>query len=97
MANFVLADEINRTSPRTQSALLEAMEERHVTVDGVTYELPKPFILMATQNPIEHEGTFALPEAQLDRFMMKLTSGDIRMRMRRWRCWRRRRFIPLNR
>ncbi|GFR39432.1 hypothetical protein PRECH8_27280 [Insulibacter thermoxylanivorax] len=75
MANFVLADEINRTSPRTQSALLEAMEERHVTVDGVTYELPKPFILMATQNPIEHEGTFALPEAQLDRFMMKLHLG----------------------
>jgi len=75
MANFVLADEINRTSPKTQAALLEAMEEQHVTVDGVTYELPKPFILMATQNPIEHEGTFMLPEAQLDRFMLKLTLG----------------------
>jgi len=75
MANFVLADEINRTSPKTQAALLEAMEEQHVTVDGVTYELPKPFILMATQNPIEHEGTFMLPEAQLDRFMLKLSMG----------------------
>jgi MoxR-like ATPase len=75
MANFVLADEINRTSPKTQAALLEAMEEQHVTVDGETYELPKPFILMATQNPIEHEGTFALPEAQLDRFMLKLKMG----------------------
>lgn len=75
MSNFVLADEINRTSPKTQAALLEAMEEQHVTVDGVTYELPQPFILAATQNPVEHEGTFPLPEAQLDRFMMKLTLG----------------------
>jgi len=75
MANFVLADEINRTSPKTQAALLEAMEEEHVTVDGVTYDLPKPFILMATQNPIEHEGTFMLPEAQLDRFMLRLSLG----------------------
>jgi len=75
LSNFVLADEINRTSPKTQAALLEAMEERNVTVDGVTYELPQPFILMATQNPVEHEGTFMLPEAQLDRFMMKLRLG----------------------
>lgn len=75
MANLVLADEINRTSPRTQAALLEAMGERHVTVDGTTYELPRPFMLIATQNPIEHEGTFTLPEAQLDRFMMKLSLG----------------------
>lgn len=75
MSNFVLADEINRTSPRTQAALLEAMEELNVTVDGVTYELPKPFLLVATQNPVEHEGTFMLPEAQLDRFMMRLRLG----------------------
>ena len=60
MSNFVLADEINRTSPRTQAALLEAMEELNVTVDGVTYELPKPFLLVATQNPVEHEGTLML-------------------------------------
>jgi MoxR-like ATPase len=75
MSNFVLADEINRTSPKTQAALLEAMEEGGVTVDGVTYELPKPFFLIATQNPVDHEGTFMLPEAQLDRFMMKLNMG----------------------
>ena len=75
LANLVLADEINRTSPRTQAALLEAMEERNVTVDGTTYALPQPFMLIATQNPLEHEGTFALPEAQLDRFMMKLYLG----------------------
>lgn len=80
MANFVLADEMNRTSPRTQAALLEAMEERNVTVDGETHALPTPFILLATQNPIEHEGTFALPEAQLDRFMMKLHLGYPDMR-----------------
>ncbi|KEO81528.1 AAA family ATPase [Tumebacillus flagellatus] len=75
MANVVLADEINRTSPKTQSALLEAMEESNVTVDGVTYKLPSPFLVMATQNPIEYEGTFPLPEAQLDRFLLKLNLG----------------------
>lgn len=75
MAQVVLSDEINRATPKTQSALLEAMEERQVTVDGVTYILPKPFIVLATQNPIEYEGTFPLPEAQLDRFMMRLSLG----------------------
>jgi MoxR-like ATPase len=75
MAQVVLADEINRATPKTQSALLEAMEERQTTVDGVTYPLPKPFIVLATQNPIEYEGTFPLPEAQLDRFMMRLSLG----------------------
>jgi MoxR-like ATPase len=75
MANIVLSDEINRATPKTQSALLEAMEERQVTVDGVTYPLPRPFIVMATQNPIEYEGTFPLPEAQLDRFMLRLALG----------------------
>ncbi|HAS13247.1 MAG TPA: AAA family ATPase [Acidimicrobiaceae bacterium] len=72
-ANIVLADEINRASPKTQSALLEAMAERQVTVDGSTYPLAAPFLVIATQNPIEHEGTFPLPEAQLDRFLFKLT------------------------
>lgn len=66
MANILLADEINRATTKTQSALLEAMEEGHVTVDGDTYELPRPFVLLATQNPIEFEGTYTLPEAQLD-------------------------------
>ncbi len=75
MGNVVLADEINRTSPKTQAALLEAMEEGSMTVDGVTYMLPKPFFVLATQNPIEYEGTFPLPEAQLDRFLMKLSMG----------------------
>jgi len=75
MTNILLADEINRATTKTQSALLEAMEEGHVTVDGDTYELPRPFILLATQNPIEFEGTYTLPEAQLDRFMMKLSLG----------------------
>ncbi|SFA53492.1 MoxR-like ATPase [Parageobacillus thermantarcticus] len=75
MGNIVLADEINRTSPKTQSALLEAMEEGNVTVDGVTRPLPRPFFVMATQNPIEYEGTYPLPEAQLDRFMFKLKMG----------------------
>lgn len=75
MGNIVLADEINRTSPKTQSALLEGMEEASVTVDGVTLPIPKPFFVMATQNPIEHEGTYPLPEAQLDRFIMKLKMG----------------------
>jgi MoxR-like ATPase len=74
-AQIVLADEINRATPKTQSALLEAMEERHVTVDGVTRELPQPFMVLATQNPIEYEGTFPLPEAQLDRFIMRLHLG----------------------
>ena len=71
----LLADEINRSSPRTQSALLEAMQEGQVTVEGVTYLLPDPFIVMATQNPVEHVGTYPLPEAQLDRFMMRLSIG----------------------
>ncbi|MFP3903072.1 MAG: AAA family ATPase [Armatimonadota bacterium] len=73
--NILLADEINRASPRTQSALLESMEELQVTVDGVTYPLPDPFLVIATENPIEHEGVYALPESQLDRFMMKLSIG----------------------
>lgn len=75
MAQIVLADEINRAGPRTQSALLEAMEERQVSVDGVTRSLPRPFLVIATQNPIELEGTFPLPEAQLDRFLVKLSIG----------------------
>jgi MoxR-like ATPase len=74
VANVVLADEINRTPPKTQSALLEAMEEGRVTIDGVPYPLPQPFLLAATQNPIEYEGTYPLPEAQLDRFMVKVES-----------------------
>ncbi|PWI57670.1 AAA family ATPase [Sulfoacidibacillus thermotolerans] len=74
-AQIVLADEINRTSPRTQSALLEALEEHTVSCDGTTHELPSPFFVLATQNPIEYEGTYALPEAQLDRFLMKLSLG----------------------
>jgi MoxR-like ATPase len=74
-ANIVLGDEINRASPKTQSALLESMEERQVTMDGVTYHLGIPFMVIATQNPIEHEGTYPLPEAQLDRFMMRLSLG----------------------
>jgi MoxR-like ATPase len=73
--NILLADEINRATPRTQSALLEAMQEQQVTVDGVTRELPRPFLVLATQNPIEYEGTFPLPEAQLDRFLMRLSLG----------------------
>lgn len=75
MAQIVLADEINRATPKTQAALLEAMEERQVTVDGVTRTLPKPFMVLATQNPIEYEGTFPLPEAQVDRFLMRLRLG----------------------
>src|SRR5512132_346005 len=74
-ANVVLADEINRTTPKTQSALLEAMAEGHVTVEGVTHQLPAPFIVLATQNPIEHHGTYPLPESQLDRFMLRLRIG----------------------
>jgi len=75
MGNIVLADEINRTSPKTQSSLLEAMEEASVTIDGVTQHIPKPFFVMATQNPIEYEGTYPLPEAQLDRFLLKIKIG----------------------
>jgi MoxR-like ATPase len=75
MAHVLLADEINRTIPRTQSSLLESMEERQVTVDGTTYQLPHPFFVMATQNPIELEGTFPLPEAQLDRFILRISLG----------------------
>jgi MoxR-like ATPase len=75
MGNIVLADEINRTSPKTQSALLEGMDEATVTIDGETMKIPKPFFVMATQNPIEYEGTYPLPEAQLDRFLLKLRMG----------------------
>jgi MoxR-like ATPase len=75
MAQVVLADEINRATPKTQSALLECMEEGQATVDGVTHQMPSPFLVIATQNPIEYEGTFALPEAQLDRFMLRLRLG----------------------
>ncbi|HEY1881683.1 MAG TPA: MoxR family ATPase [Candidatus Cybelea sp.] len=75
VANVVLADEVNRTPPKTQSALLEAMEEGRVTIDGVSYPLPQPFLLCATQNPIEYEGTYPLPEAQLDRFTVKVESS----------------------
>jgi MoxR-like ATPase len=75
MAQVVLADEINRATPKTQSALLECMEEHQATIDGVSYPMPSPFLVIATQNPIEYEGTFALPEAQLDRFMLRLRLG----------------------
>lgn len=74
-AQIVLTDEVNRATPKTQSALLECMEERQVTVDGITYPMPQPFMVMATQNPIEYEGTFPLPEAQLDRFMLRIQLG----------------------
>src|SRR5690349_14873890 len=74
-ANIVIADEINRASPKTQSALLEVMEERYVTVDGVRHPVPRPFLVVATQNPIEMDGTYRLPEAQLDRFLMKISMG----------------------
>jgi len=75
MAQIVLADEINRATPKTQSALLECMEERQATIDGITHRMPEPFLVIATQNPIEYEGTFALPEAQLDRFMLRIRLG----------------------
>jgi len=75
MSQVVLADEINRATPRTQSALLEAMQEQQITIDGDTYQLPRPFLVIATQNPIELEGTFPLPEAQIDRFLMRLSIG----------------------
>ena len=74
-ANIVLADEINRTTPRTQSALLEAMNEAQITVDGKTHPLPQPFLVIATQNPVEHHGTYPLPESQLDRFLMRIKMG----------------------
>src|SRR6185312_9023572 len=73
--NVLLADEVNRATPKTQSALLEAMAERQVSADGVTHALPRPFLVLATQNPVETAGTFPLPEAQLDRFLFKLTMG----------------------
>ena len=73
--NFLLADEINRTTPKTQSALLEAMNENHVTIDGRSYALPRPFMVIATQNPVEHHGTYPLPESQLDRFLLRLQIG----------------------
>jgi MoxR-like ATPase len=75
MSQIVLADEINRATPKTQAALLEAMQEQQITVDGVTHALPQPFMVIATQNPIEYEGTFPLPEAQLDRFLLRITLG----------------------
>src|SRR5450830_1617553 len=75
MAQVVLADEINRATPKTQSSLLECMEEHQATIDGTTYLMPEPFLVIATQNPIEYEGTFALPEAQLDRFMLRIRLG----------------------
>lgn len=75
IAQIVLADEINRATPKTQAALLEAMEERQITVDGITHPMPQPFLILATQNPIEYEGTFPLPEAQLDRFLMRIQLG----------------------
>jgi len=75
IGQVILADEINRATPKTQAALLEAMEERQVTVDGVTHPMPKPYIVLATQNPIEYEGTFPLPEAQLDRFLLRMRLG----------------------
>ncbi|MBL8109509.1 MAG: AAA family ATPase, partial [Anaerolineales bacterium] len=75
VGQIILADEVNRATPKTQAALLEAMEEKQVTVDGVTHALPKPFMVLATQNPIEYEGTFPLPEAQLDRFLLRIRMG----------------------
>ena len=78
--NLLLADEINRTPPKTQSALLEAMEEGQVSVDGVTRPLPRPFLVAATQNPVEYEGTYPLPEAQLDRFLLKVRAAGARAR-----------------
>jgi MoxR-like ATPase len=85
-ANIVLGDEINRATPRSQSALLECMEEGQVTADGVSYPLARPFLVIATQNPVETHGTFPLPEAQLDRFFIK-TGWDIRRRLRAWPSW----------
>ncbi len=84
--NILLADEINRATPRTQSALLEAMQEQQVSVDGITHPLPRPFLVLATENPIEYEGTFPLPEAQLDRFLVRLTLGYTSA-ARKKPCW----------
>jgi MoxR-like ATPase len=100
-ANIILADEINRASPKTQSALLEAMQERQVTLEGETMSLPNPFVVIATQNPIEYEGTFPLPEAQLDRFLLKLSVGypsfdEEQEILRRRKAWQRD-DLPLNR
>ena len=78
-ANIVLGDEINRASPKTQAALLESMEERQVTIDGVSHQLGRPFMVVATQNPIEHEGTYPLPESQLDRFLMRIDRKSTRL------------------
>ena len=89
-ANLLLVDEINRAPPKTQAALLECMQENQVTIDGVSYALGRPFMVMATQNPIEYEGTYPLPEAQLDRFTMRSRSATRRRRRRRG-CWRSRR------
>ena len=88
-AQIVLADEINRATPRTQAALLEAMAERRVTVDGTTYVLKPPFLVIATQNPIDHEGTFPLPEAQLDRFLMRFSLGypTLEQELKMLECW----------
>ena len=87
-ANLVLADEVNRATPKTQSALLEAMQERRVTVAGETRPLPRPFLVMATQNPLEMEGTYPLPEAQLDRFLLKVLVGGVHRRAARRRSRR---------
>ncbi|MBA3513161.1 MAG: MoxR family ATPase [Pyrinomonadaceae bacterium] len=95
-ANVVLADEINRTTPKTQSALLEAMAERQVTVEGVTHPLPGPFMVVATQNPIEHHGTYPLPESQLDRFMLRLRIGYPDLRDEKQILRDRERADPLN-
>lgn len=100
-ANIVLGDEINRASPKTQSALLEVMEERQVTVDSVPYVVPRPFVVMATQNPVEHGGTYELPEAQIDRFMVKMSVGypsheaEVRMLERRTRGTRSDKVTPV--
>ena len=94
--NILLADEINRATPRTQSSLLEAMQEQQVTVDGVSRSLPRPFLVMATQNPIEYEGTFPLPEAQLDRFLMRLSMGYLAPDQERQLLTNLRREHPIN-
>lgn len=94
--NVLLVDEVNRATPRTQSSLLEAMQEQQVTVDGTTYNLPRPFLVIATQNPIEYEGTFPLPEAQLDRFLMRLTVGYPSMEDERALLLHLRREHPIN-
>jgi MoxR-like ATPase len=95
-ANIVLADEINRTTPKTQSALLEAMAEKQVTVEGITHLLPAPFMVLATQNPIEHHGTYPLPESQLDRFMLRLRIGHPSLRDEKQILRDRERFDPLD-